>query len=77
VIAVRENRNLMRNDLAALPWSPGQFHAVENYWEAAGVISALRAGIDPRSVRRPLSPTKVERVSGEAAQALADRLLPF
>jgi hypothetical protein len=77
VIAVRENRNLMRNDLAALPWSPGQFHAVENYWEAAGVMSALRAGIDPRAVRRPLSPTKVERVSAEAAQALADRLLPF
>jgi hypothetical protein len=59
VIAVRENRNLMRNDLASLPWRAGQFHCVENYWEAAGVIAALRAGIDPAAVRRPLKYTQV------------------
>ena len=29
------------------------------YWEAVGVIAALRAGIDCNSVRRPLTPTKV------------------
>ncbi len=61
VIAVRENRNLMRNDLTALPWSVGQFFPVENYWEAAGVMAALQAGIDPSAVRRPLRPTAVER----------------
>ncbi len=27
---------------------------VENYWEAAGIIMAMKAGIDPASVRRPL-----------------------
>ena len=54
VIAVKENRNLMRNDLADLPWAEGQFIPVDNYWEAAGVISALRAGIDPAAVRRPI-----------------------
>jgi hypothetical protein len=59
VIAVRENRNLMKNDLAALPWRQGQFHQVENYWEVAGVIAALRAGVTPDSVRRPLSYTKI------------------
>ena len=59
VIAVRENRNLMRNDLAALPWKPGQFYQVENYWEAAGVMSALKAGINPDSVRRPIPPLPV------------------
>jgi hypothetical protein len=59
VIAVRENSNLMKNDLATLPWRTGQFHHVENYWEAAGVIAALRAGITPESVRRPLSYTNV------------------
>ena len=53
VIAVRENRNLMRNDLAELPWGPGQFYVAENYWEAAGIVAALKAGIDPGSVRRP------------------------
>ena len=54
VIQVRENRNLMRNDLSALPWRPGQFFAADNYWEATGIAAALKAGIDPDSVRRPI-----------------------
>jgi CBS domain-containing protein len=58
VIAVKENHNLMQNDLLNLPWPEGQFFQVANYWEAAGVISALRAGIDPMSVRRPLAATR-------------------
>ena len=64
VIAVRENRNLMDNDLTRLPWADGQLHIVENYWEAAGVMSALRAGIDPNAVRRPILPALVEKYSG-------------
>lgn len=61
VIAVRENKNIMRNDLSALPWAPGQLHIVENYWEAVGVMTALKAGIAPESVRRPLAGTVSER----------------
>jgi hypothetical protein len=57
VVAVRENRNIMANDLAALPWAPGQLRVVDNYLEAAGVVAALRAGVDPSSVRRPLADT--------------------
>jgi len=60
VISVRENRTLMRNDLTSLPWKQGQLHIVDNYWEAAGVMAALKAGIDPRVVRRPISPITVE-----------------
>ncbi len=60
VIAVRENTNLMRNDLKALPWSPGQLLVVDNYWEAAGVMAALKAGIEPRAARRPVEPARVE-----------------
>jgi len=60
VIAVRENQNLMRNDLVCLPWAPGQLHIVENYWEAAGVLCALKAGIAPQAVRRPLQSVEVE-----------------
>jgi hypothetical protein len=52
VIAVRENRNLMRNDLAPLFVGTGRYHRVENYWEAAGLIMALKAGIAPETVRR-------------------------
>jgi hypothetical protein len=58
VIAVRENRNIMCNDLSALPWAAGQLQTVENYWEAAGVMVALKQGVDPKSVRRPLPDTE-------------------
>jgi hypothetical protein len=61
VIVVRENRNLMKNDLEVLPWASGQLHIVENYWEAAGVLSAIRTGIEPSAVRRPLRSTPLEQ----------------
>ena len=67
VIAVRENENLMKNDLTRLPWQEGQFRLVDNYWEAAGVMAALKAGIDPVTVRRPLLKVTVER-DGHASQ---------
>ena len=63
VIEVEENANLMRNDLSALPWRQGQLHRVANYWEAAGVMAALKAGINPASVRRPLAGVPVEKSS--------------
>ncbi len=63
VIEVAENGNLMRNDLSALPWRQGQYHRVANYWEAAGVMAALKAGVSPGSVRRPLGAVRVERTS--------------
>jgi hypothetical protein len=68
VIAVRENRNLMRNNLTQLPWQQGQLHIVDNYWEAAGVMSALKAGIAPNSVRRPINPVTVENSQGASAE---------
>ena len=61
VIAVRENRSLMRNDLTMLPWAADQLHVVENYWEAAGVMAALKQGLSPGSVRRPLGNVRIER----------------
>ena len=61
VIEVRENRNLMRNDLSTLPWKAGQFFSAENYWEATGIIAALKAGIDPHSVRRPIKTMRAKR----------------
>ncbi len=57
VIAVKENKNLMRNTLAELPWRRDQLYTVNNYWEAAGVIASLRTGISPESTRRPLRRT--------------------
>lgn len=59
VIAVRENRNLMRNDLTQFPFDVGKLFITNNYLEAAGVMTALRAGVSLRSVRRPLAETEV------------------
>ena len=71
VIAVRENRNLMRNDLSALPWAAGQFYSVDNYWEAAGVLTALKAGVSPQAVRRPMYEARVEKKSSSANSEIA------
>jgi len=60
VIAVRENRNLMKNDLSAFPFDHGKLFVVDNYLEAAGVMLALKAGIALDTVRRPLEFTKVQ-----------------
>ncbi|NOX96419.1 MAG: DUF3326 domain-containing protein [Alphaproteobacteria bacterium] len=61
VIAVRENTNLMRNDLTRLPWRKGQFIQVESYLEAVGAMNALKAGVSLESVCRPISATKVRK----------------
>ena len=76
VIAVRENTNLMKNDLTALPWAQGQLHIVENYWEAAGVLSALKAGIDPMAARRPFPAVMVEKKSAARTESGAKDEIP-
>jgi len=59
VIAVRENKNNMKNNLSAYPFKPGKLIYVENYLEAVGIMIAMKAGIAPETVRRPLSFTNV------------------
>jgi len=61
VIAVRENRNNMKNDLSEYPFKPGKLIYVENYLEAVGIMGAMKAGIAFETVRRPISFTNVER----------------
>jgi hypothetical protein len=57
VIAVHENRNCMRNDLKKLPFKTDKLFIVDNYVEAAGIISVLKSGVTLSSVRRPLANT--------------------
>ena len=59
VIAVKENKNRMQNKLEELPFKHNKLFIVDNYLEAAGVMNAIKAGIDPKVVRRPISYTKV------------------
>ena len=64
----------MRNDLTALPWASGQLHIVENYCEAVGVLAALKAGISPESVRRPLADTIVSGGTESVSVDLGEKL---
>jgi hypothetical protein len=57
VISVKENRNIMNNDLARLPWNAGQFICVENYLEAVGALTALRQGLSLDVLRRRVGKT--------------------
>ncbi len=73
VVAVREGAGTLSNDLGALPWRKNQLLYAENYWEAAGILSSLRAGVDPQTVRRPLQRQEVETWSHTEAIAQTDR----
>jgi hypothetical protein len=62
VIAVRDRHNVMKNDLSELPWRSNQLYFVDNYLEAAGMLCALRGGVSPETLRRPLPKTSVFHV---------------
>jgi hypothetical protein len=66
VVAVRNNTNLMRNDLRALPFRAGQLHYAQNYYEAAGILTAIKAGVAPATVARPMRPIRIERIPAPA-----------
>ena len=61
VIAVRENSNCMQNRLEDLPFDSGKLFIVDNYLEAVGVMTALRAGVALETVRRPITATRIFR----------------
>jgi hypothetical protein len=65
-VAVRNNTNLMRNDLRALPFRPGQLRYAQNYYEAAGILAAMKAGVAPATIARPMQPLRIERVTARA-----------
>ncbi|HVT29691.1 MAG TPA: DUF3326 domain-containing protein [Lacipirellulaceae bacterium] len=67
VVAVRNNSNLMRNDLKSLPFRPGQLQYAANYYEAAGILSAMKAGVAPATLARPMQPLRIEHVAAHAA----------
>ncbi len=57
LIAVKENRNLMQNDLQRLPFKRNKLFIVDSYLEAVGVMMALKAGVSPDVTRRPVEYT--------------------
>ena len=59
VIAVKNNCNCMANDLSGLGFPKGKLFFVNNYIEAAGLISVLKSGLELSSLQRPLLPTNI------------------
>jgi hypothetical protein len=53
----------MKNDLHKLPFQDGQLWIVESYLEAAGLLAALKIGLHPHSLARPLALTPVTEIS--------------
>lgn len=63
IIIVKENKTICK---ASYPGGDDLIF-VENYLEAAGLIIAMKEGINPGSVRRPLTKTSVFKIKDEAA----------
>lgn len=59
VVAVRENTSQVRNRLDRLPFASDKLFVVENYLEAVGLMQAMRCGVAPDTVRRPLAATRI------------------
>jgi hypothetical protein len=76
VISVREGSGMHAGELSSLPWRENQLFSAENYWEAAGILSALRAGIAPGSVRRPLLRLQMKTWRQSDSRASAQRSRP-
>ena len=68
VISVKENKNVMRNNLSDLPWNEGQFFQAENYLEVVGILNAIKNGVTPSAVRRPFNTLKPMKVIEEKHQ---------
>ncbi len=49
----------MKNELGKLPFGSGKLFIAENYPEAVGIMTDLKAGVALSSVRRPLAETKI------------------
>ena len=69
VIAVRENKNCMMNRLEDLPFQPDKLFVVDNYFEAVGLMIAIKEGVAADTVRRPLADTRVETNRAEQLPA--------
>ena len=75
VIAVKENKNRMQNKLEELPFVRGKLFMVDNYLEAVGAMNAIKAGVAPETVRRPLAHTTVcEDNESQESKSLANML---
>lgn len=53
VILVQENQTVLAVTPTTLALNSPHLYVVNNYWEAAGILLALKSGLDPWAMRRP------------------------
>lgn len=58
VIAVKENKNIMKNDYSQYNFNYNKFFIVNTYLEAAGIMQMLKAGITLNTIQRPIQMTE-------------------
>ncbi|MGA2296075.1 MAG: DUF3326 domain-containing protein [FCB group bacterium] len=74
VIAVKENKNRMRNQLEELPFAHNKLFIVDNYLEAVGVMHSIKSGISLDTIRRPIEKTTVLESNDEASNIETEKL---
>jgi hypothetical protein len=57
VIVIKDDKNIMKNDLSK--FLDKEIYFVNNYFEAAGILTAIKNGISVNSLKRPIEPTKI------------------
>ena len=58
IIAVKENTTVMKATPGALKMK--NVIVAENYWEVGGILAAIKEGIDPQELRRPVKKLIIE-----------------
>lgn len=58
IIGVKENTTVMKATPDVLKMK--NVMVAENYWEVGGILAAMKEGIDPRELRRPVGKLKME-----------------
>ena len=59
IMIVKENKSVLNDKLPSMSRMVKNYIYVDNYIEAAGYLMAMKAGIHPSTVRRPLEQTKI------------------
>jgi len=59
VIAVKDRHANVKNSLQELPFKKDKLFLANNYLEAAGIVSSLKAGVSFDSIKRPMDRTKL------------------
>ena len=68
---------VQQNNLEKLPFDSGKLFIVDNYLEAVGVMTALRAGVAIETVRRPITATRIIRKTNKENNLEGEKAIPL